>query len=277
MSEEEIESETQTLGALLRDTRKKNGLSLDDAWEATRISRPVIEAMEADDYDSMPAVAFCRGFYVIYADFLKLDSKIILARYLEAKGLPPTQPKDQREPPISKSGKFSSYAEPSSISSSTSTTFLVLACCCVLVAVLWYLQWNPASYIRTKLLGTNLLTTQNTSPPHSPEVQPKGTVESPTITVKKPVPEEETVKIFPYHLEITFHSAGTLTITQDNGFHIDQQYENGQTLEWDAEESIFLEMPEEIEANILLNGTELLLPAPVNGRRVLSLPDDILN
>ena len=48
-------------------------------------------------------------------------------------------------------------------------------------------------------------------------------------------------------------------------------------MEWDVEKSILLEMPEEIDASILLNGTELSLPAPVNGRRLLSLPEDILN
>ncbi len=272
MSEEQRESEMQTLGALLRETREKNGLSLNDAWEATRISKPVLEAMEADDYDSMPAVAFCRGFYVIYADFLKIDSRIILARYLENRGLPPTQPKDQREPPISKSGKFSSFAEPSSISSRTSATMLVLACFIAIVGACWYLNWNPISYISSKLLAT-----QNSILSPTPEGVTEKAVEMPTITVQDPVPEEETVTISPYHLKITFHNAGTLTVTRDNGLHIDEQYEDGQTLEWDAEESILLDMPEEIEASILLNGTELLLPAPVNGRRLLSLPDDILN
>jgi cytoskeletal protein RodZ len=272
MSKDERESELQTLGESLRDTRKKNGLSLNDAWEATRISKPVLKAMETDDYDSMPAVAFCRGFYVIYADFLKIDSKIILARYLKNRGLPPTQSKDQREPPISKSGKFSSYAEPSSISPRTSTTMFALTCFTVIVGICWYLNWNPITYISTKLLAT-----QNLSLPPTPEVVTEKAVEIPATTVKDPVPEEETATISPYHLEITFHNAGTLSVTQDNGFHIDKQYENGQTLEWDAEESILLDMPEEIEASILLNGTELLLPASVDGRRLLSLPDDILN
>ena len=273
---EEIENETQTLGALLRDTRKKKNLSLEDVWEATKISRPVIEAMEADDYDSMPAIAFCRGFYVIYADFLNLDSESVLARYLENRGLPPTPLKNQSAPPISKSEKFSSYAEPSSISSRTSATILLLACFTVIVGICWYLNYNPISYISTKLSAT-----QKTSPSPPPQVVVEQAVEVPPLTVEEqdpePKPVEEITQVSSYHLEMTFHSAGTLTVTQDDGLYIDKQYENGETMEWDVEKSILLEMPEEIDASILLNGTELSLPAPVNGRRLLSLPEDVLN
>ena len=271
--EVEIENEPQTLGALLRDTRRSKNLALDDVWEATKISRPILVAMEADDYDSMPAVAFCRGFYVSYADFLNLDSEKVLARYLENKGLSPTPTKDYSVPPISKSGQFSNYAEPSSISPRSGATILLLGCFSVIIGVCWYLNWNPISYINTKLAPT-----QQTTPSPPPENVVEQAVEIPPVIIAEDTtaPEEATVPDS-YHLAITFHSKGTLTVTLDNGIYIDKQYVDGETLEWDVEESILLEMPEEIDASILLNGTELPLPSPTNGRRILSLPEDILN
>lgn len=271
---EEIENEPQTLGALLHDTRKKKNLSLDDVWEATKISKPIIKAMEADDHDSMPAMAFSRAFYVMYANFLNLDSENVLARYLENRGLSSTPSKDRSVPPLSKSGRFSSFAEPSAISPRTGATLLLLACVIMTVGTCWYLGYNPISYLSSKLS-----TTQKASPPPPPQVVMEQTVEAPTATVEKQAPdgEEEIVQNSSYHLEIKFHSAGTLTMTQDNGDCIDKQYENGDTMELDVEKAILLEMPEEIDASILLNGTELSMPVPVNGKRLLSLPEDVLN
>lgn len=273
MSEEEIENKPQTLGALLRDTRKGKNLALDDAREATKISKPILEAMEADDYDSMPAVAFCRGFYVIYADFLNLDSEKVLARYLEDKGLSPTPVKDYSVPPVSKSGQFSNYAEPSAISPQAGATILLLVCFAAIIGVCWYLNWNPISYINAKLAPT-----QQTTPPPPPQKVVDQVVEIPPVIIADDItsPEEATEQ-GSYHLAITFHSKGTLTVTLDNGIYIDKQYMDGETLEWDVEKSIHLEMPEEIDASIFLNGTELPLPSPANGRRTLSLPEDILN
>lgn len=273
MSEEEIENETQTLGALFRDTRRSKNLALDDARDATKISKPILVAMEADDYDSMPAVAFCRGFYVIYADFLNLDSDKVLARYLEAKGMSPTPTKDYSAPPISKSGKFSNYAEPSAISPRSGATILLLVCFAAIIGVCWYLNWNPISYINAKLTPT-----QQTTPSPPPQNVVEQAVEMPPVIIAEDTtaPEEATEE-GSYHLAITFRSNGTLTVTLDNGIYIDKQYVDGETLEWDVKKSILLEMPEEIDASIILNGTELPLPSPTNGRRLLSLPEDILN
>ncbi len=272
MSEEEKENETQTLGALLRDTRKKKNLSLDDVRETTKISKPILEAIEADDYDNMPAVAFCRGFYVIYADFLELDSENVLARYLENRGLPPTPSKDQPAPPISKSGKFSSYAEASAISPRTSATILLVACFTVIIGICWYLSWNPIRYISAQLPSTQQTTP---IPPQQDVIEP--VIEAPPVIVaEEPIIPEEAVEES-YHLAITFHSSGVLAITLDNASYIDKHYVDGETLEWDIGKSLLLEMPEEIDATILLNGAELPLPEPADGRRMLSLPEDILN
>lgn len=296
MSEEEIENETQTLGALLRDARKSKNLALDDVREVTKISMPILKAMETDAYDSMPAVAFSRGFYVIYADFLGLDSDKVLLRYLEAKGLSHTHKTDYSVPPISKSGQFSNYAEPSSISPRSSATILFLICFAAIVGALLYLNWNPISYISDKLVPT-----QQTTPSPSPqnvimqavEMPPVTTVHDtiasedvgiqagerpPVIAVEDTIAQEEgAAQSSSYHVAINFHSKGTLTVTLDNATYTDKQYGEGDTLEWDVENSIKLDMPEEIDASIQLDGKELPLPTPTNGRRLLSLPEDILN
>lgn len=65
---------TQTLGQLLRQTREKKGLSIEQAAEQTFILKRHLQALEADDFEQLPQPTFARGFVISYARFLGLDS-----------------------------------------------------------------------------------------------------------------------------------------------------------------------------------------------------------
>ena len=150
MSEKVAEQEPQTLGEFLKASRETSNLSLGDAHNSTKIPLKILEAMEQNDFSGMPAEAFCRGFYVMYAKFLKLDSEVILSRYLDTRGLPPVT-KMQSTPPVRKSGQFSNYAEPSSITPLMSSIFALFILLAVMVGGFWYFNWNPLDYLDSKL------------------------------------------------------------------------------------------------------------------------------
>lgn len=67
------------LGDLLRRTREKKGLSLDEAMEATRIRKEFLQALEEEDFDQLPAAVYVKGFLRNYAAFLGLDPQEILS------------------------------------------------------------------------------------------------------------------------------------------------------------------------------------------------------
>ena len=304
MSEKATEQETQTLGEFLKATRKAGDLSLDEAQDSTKIPLKVLKAMERDDFSCMPAEAFCRGFYVMYAKFLQLDPEAVLSRYLEARGLPPVTAKTQSTPPVRKSGQFSNYAEPSSISPLMSFVFALFIFLAIIVGGCWYFNWNPIDYLNSKLDAiqtkgqqeeiVSALSTQApvaisvpvpVPEPEVPEQVIEEIVTDETLIeesaeiseVEEEVAVEEIATPTPYHLEIYFRSNGTLTATLDQGFFIDKEFQNGQTLQWEIQESIVLDMPEAIDATIRMNGIEIPLPDVENGRRLLSLPEDVLN
>ena len=301
MSEDEIVNETESLGEFLRDARKKQNISLEDARDSTKLSLPILRCIESNDFENMPAEAFCRGFYVMYAKYLQLDHTEVLARYLDARGLSPTTPiPKQSKPPVSNSRQFSSYAEPSSVSPRAGLAVFFLLLLGIIVGTCWYMGWNPINFINTQLNPQ-----QNSAPQSSPSLTnetPEGTsipegvetitkktviVETvmPVIEIKEDVinNDEGTLKTHEtfattlYHIELTFRSTGTLTATLDDGFSMDRDYFTGQTLQWDVQKSILLDMPEAIDVSIQMNGIELPLPQAVNGRRLLSLPEDYLN
>lgn len=60
-------------GARLRQTRQGKKLNLDYVASALHLSRPVVEAIEHDDYDRLPSAVFVAGYIRSYARLLGLD------------------------------------------------------------------------------------------------------------------------------------------------------------------------------------------------------------
>lgn len=68
-------------GALLRGKRQEGEISLDRVHRATRVSRAMLQAMEEEDFQALPADVYVRGFIKAYADYLNLDSETVMERY----------------------------------------------------------------------------------------------------------------------------------------------------------------------------------------------------
>ena len=71
----------ETLGQFLQRQRTEKGVDLLAVAEETRIPLGTLQAMESGDYAILPADAFARGFYSIYARLFKLDTHNILEQY----------------------------------------------------------------------------------------------------------------------------------------------------------------------------------------------------
>ena len=66
-------------GKMLTEARERLGLSVAEAARQLRLSPRQIEALEADDYASLPGKTFLRGFLRNYAKVLQLDPEPLLA------------------------------------------------------------------------------------------------------------------------------------------------------------------------------------------------------
>ncbi|MGA2716759.1 MAG: RodZ domain-containing protein [Bryobacteraceae bacterium] len=67
------------IGARLRQQRLGRGLTIDDISRDTRIAVRFLEAIEADDFESLPGLVFTRNFVRQFALSLKLDPDPLLA------------------------------------------------------------------------------------------------------------------------------------------------------------------------------------------------------
>jgi hypothetical protein len=68
------------IGEELRQERLRQGLSVDEIAQRTRISLRSLESIEADAFDRLPGVIFTRNFVRLYATDLKLDPEPLMAR-----------------------------------------------------------------------------------------------------------------------------------------------------------------------------------------------------
>jgi cytoskeletal protein RodZ len=71
------------IGEQLRAAREAKGLSLSQAASGTRIKLQHLESIEQDDFSTIAAAAYARGFIKIYAEFLGLDPEPLLRIYME--------------------------------------------------------------------------------------------------------------------------------------------------------------------------------------------------
>jgi len=78
-----VTEQTEGPGQVLRAERESLGVTTRDVAETLNLSITMVEAIEADDYERMPAAVFARGYIRAYARLLDLDPEPIVARYPE--------------------------------------------------------------------------------------------------------------------------------------------------------------------------------------------------
>jgi cytoskeletal protein RodZ len=74
-----------SIGETLRQARIDKGVSLAEAERATHIRRRYLEALEADDVATLPALVYTRGFIRTYSEYLGLSPHAMLDLYQPAR------------------------------------------------------------------------------------------------------------------------------------------------------------------------------------------------
>lgn len=77
-----ISEETEFSGEFLRKIRESRRISLDELSEFTKISKNYLQALESEDYDSLPAAVYTRGFVFQVAKSLKIPHEKASTGYM---------------------------------------------------------------------------------------------------------------------------------------------------------------------------------------------------
>ena len=82
--------EAETIGQRMLAAREAKGLSHAQVSAATHMMEKHIRAIESDDFPSLGAVVYAKGFIKLYSDFLGLDTEELLKEF--SKKLRPKNP-----------------------------------------------------------------------------------------------------------------------------------------------------------------------------------------
>ncbi len=259
MVEDNNTEKIESLGEFLLRQRKKKKLDLEDILVETRIPPKTLLAMEADDYEKLPADAFARGFYILYSNFLGLDTKDILERYTLERG---NMPRFNNSPPPLKQDKRvnTMAARPPMAAGFVLGSSMVLLII-VFAALCWHFSWNPATFLSEKL--------RDLQPPVITETQQGSETVDSSINIQKTTKLPADVK---YLLRVDFLTDTTVTISVDDSFPENEIYTKDSSQSWQAKEAITLIFPESARVILFLNGSQISLPKPEGGFISLSLP-----
>lgn len=131
----DVSAEANTPGSVLRRNREAQGLKIADVVQVIRFSARQIEALERDDYASLPGAIAVRGMVRNYAKFLRLDSAPLLEQ------LQPAVPVSEAEvrPPANMG-----EAEPPTIVERVPPGFIAAGVLVLLLALgaYWYINFQ---------------------------------------------------------------------------------------------------------------------------------------
>lgn len=88
------------IGQILKQTRTKQGLTLEDMEQRTKIRVHQLEALEQEEYDSLPSILWARGLTTTYANHLGLDGVALAEEFF------PSEPSSHAQPPSRRRGEL---------------------------------------------------------------------------------------------------------------------------------------------------------------------------
>src|SRR6202795_5289074 len=77
-----------SLGPYLSGLRQQRGLSIDEIVRVTRVSSGYLEALEREDFGTLPAPAFTKGYIRAYCQVVGVAPEEALRGYVESAGIP---------------------------------------------------------------------------------------------------------------------------------------------------------------------------------------------
>lgn len=247
MTEELYTEYIETLGEYLRRCRKELDLSLEDVKNTTKIPVETLQAIESDDYQSLPADTFARGFYMLYAKCLRLDTDALLLRYDEERSSRPKQ--EPLQPPTRHEKDINTMASPA-MAPALRVILVVLVALTIIGSLCYYYSFNPIEYISTQVQEM---------------LHPTSTAENNDRTTLMEGAEQ-------HLLTINFLTKTTVTMAIDDGLPEQQQFVAGTTQSWQADTAFSLILPQAAEIELFLDGSRLDLPPPEKGFIRLTLP-----
>ena len=243
---------SQSLGEKLRLAREERGISITEVAEATRISPHYLQAIEADDYRTLPGGIFNKGFIKSFAKYVGVDEQSALADY--------TRLVNADADPQTTDAPTKAYRPEVLTDDRTRGSMLPTIIGAVLVL---------AVVTAGVLFGLNYLQNRQTEPVAN--TTPSGTNTNSNPGVPAPTPQPAVPDMASLKVEFSATTDPvSLTASLDGGRNESKLVAAGETATFEPKESLKLSYSRSLAAVVKLsiNGKPITLPTtPANPRR----------
>ena len=231
-------TEGGSFGEWLRRQREMREISLRDIAERTKISLRYLEAMEQDRFDLLPAPIFAKGFLREYARYVGLSPDEVVNHYLAVH-----QPEEVDDPgDVTLAALERERKRRKKGPGWTWGLFLLLAGL-LLLALVWLFSW----------LAERRENAPAATPPPAQVSTPSETAPMPAVAPPQPVAMAETPKA-PLEVSLDFSADCWVRVTVDGKSPTEEQRVQGESLQFEAQESVLVKLGNAAAAEIQVNG-----------------------
>ena len=105
------------LGKTLKQARMRKKLTASEVAAGTRMKTQTVTELEEEDFSSIAAPIYAKGFIRLYAEFVGVDSQPLIAEYVEyfVEGKVPAPPAEEMQPALSPELAAPPKPEPASV------------------------------------------------------------------------------------------------------------------------------------------------------------------
>lgn len=276
MSSEQNDTTGENLGDLLRRTRVSQGMDVEEISTSTKISTRNLRAMEDNDYDTLPAEVFSRGFYTLYAQSLNLDPLLILRQYDQEKSI--SQNKDSLQGSTHYDNDYGNMANRPNLMPFSCFGLLAMLLLAFGAFLCWYFSFNPATYISQKIRGDQETSLNVLPSPEKEFFELHRMLSIPTTSNASEIKRQFMAPVIAtdkFIIKANFSETTKVTLAIDNKPVFDTVYKKGDSAAWSAKETMNITLPGNTSTLLSLNKIDVPLPKTDNATLTISIPNDI--
>ncbi len=227
-----------TMGEVLRESRYRLNVSLEEAEEYTKVRKKYLIALESDDYSELPAPVYARGFLQHYAEFLGIDPHFVDKLF---------QPPQEVKTPPQIRPAASGIPAAAGISMRMVVTFFLAV---LGVAAIGFLYWQYAAYTSSNAMAD---VTPKATALTTPTSYQLVAVPSPTATAL-PTPSPTPVRGVEVTVSISDRSWMRVTADGQSSPLFEGELQPGDTRTWKAKDRVDMRVGNAGGVEVTVNG-----------------------
>lgn len=245
-----------TIGNQLKKAREKKQVSIDEAYQQTRILPEILSAFEADSFLRISSPVYIKSFLREYSSYLGIDPENILNEYNSLKG------KEALSASESAIADKKSSTRKIDVEKITGTLKVIFKA--ILIILLLVLFIKTAGWVRHKFLNWRSADVKQTKQTAPVKPMPRKKIKPAPESLKRPVQEALKNVLIPQNEKLTLSIKTTddvwMELRRDGRIIFKNVLKKGSEEDWQADENFELWTGNAAAMNITLNGHNLGSP-----------------